>query len=122
MSMTATERYEMRRAKEEKIDKEVGRRVRHRRNQLGLSQSELGEKIGVSFQQVQKIEKGNNRAAASRLIALGEALQCPPSHFLPENDYPIPEIPATFAERLAVIRGDLAAVQGKLHQIEREAS
>jgi transcriptional regulator with XRE-family HTH domain len=52
----------------------MGRRIRLRRVEIGLSQSELGEKLGVSFQQVQKYEKGVNRVGASRLQQITEAL------------------------------------------------
>lgn len=52
----------------------MGRRIRLRRVEIGLSQSELGEKLGVSFQQVQKYEKGANRVGASRLQQIAEAL------------------------------------------------
>ena len=52
----------------------IGARLRTRRRQLGLSQSDLAEKLGVSFQQVQKYERGANRVAASTLVAAAEAL------------------------------------------------
>ena len=56
------------------VDIEMGRRIRLRRVEVGLSQSELGEKLGVSFQQVQNYEKGVNRVGASRLHQITEAL------------------------------------------------
>jgi transcriptional regulator with XRE-family HTH domain len=52
----------------------IGARLRARRRQLGLSQSDLAEKLGVSFQQVQKYERGANRVAASTLVAAAVAL------------------------------------------------
>ncbi len=52
----------------------IGARMRTRRRQLGLSQSELAEKLGVSFQQVQKYERGANRVAASTLVTASIAL------------------------------------------------
>jgi transcriptional regulator with XRE-family HTH domain len=52
----------------------IGARMRTRRRQLGLSQSELADKLGVSFQQVQKYERGANRVAASTLLLASEAL------------------------------------------------
>jgi transcriptional regulator with XRE-family HTH domain len=52
----------------------IGARMRTRRRQLGLSQSELAETLGVSFQQVQKYERGANRVAASTMIAAAQAL------------------------------------------------
>jgi transcriptional regulator with XRE-family HTH domain len=56
------------------LEREIGARIRARRRQLGLSQSELAEQLGVSFQQVQKYERGANRVAASTLVAAAEAL------------------------------------------------
>ena len=50
------------------IDQHVGARLRLRRSMLDMSQSELGEKLGVTFQQVQKYERGTNRIGASRLF------------------------------------------------------
>ena len=52
----------------------IGARLRTRRKQLGLSQSDLAERLGVSFQQVQKYERGANRVAASTLLAAAQAL------------------------------------------------
>ena len=56
------------------LEREIGARIRARRRQLGLSQSELADQLGVSFQQVQKYERGANRVAASTLVATAEAL------------------------------------------------
>ncbi len=66
------------------IDVRVGSRVRLRRNMLGLSQESLGEAIGLSFQQVQKYERGTNRIGASRLYALSQALDVPVAFFFDE--------------------------------------
>ena len=63
------------------IDIHVGSRVYLRRNLLGLSQGTLGKDIGVSFQQVQKYERGVNRIGASRLFNLSRALNVPVSYF-----------------------------------------
>jgi len=52
----------------------IGARMRTRRRQLGLSQSDLAERLGVSFQQVQKYERGANRVAASTLLTAAQAL------------------------------------------------
>jgi transcriptional regulator with XRE-family HTH domain len=59
------------------IDVEVGRRIRIQRMTRGISQTELGEKIGVTFQQVQKYEKGVNRVGASRLTKIAKVLGVP---------------------------------------------
>lgn len=58
-------------------DTHVGRRVRMRRMMLGMSQTELAKAIGVTFQQVQKYEKGKNRVSASRLQQICSILQVP---------------------------------------------
>ena len=63
------------------IDKHVGSRVRMRRMLLGMSQERLGQALGVTFQQVQKYEKGVNRIGASRLQQLSDVLEVPPSYF-----------------------------------------
>ena len=67
------------------VDKYVGSRVRMRRIMLGMSQEKLGEALGLTFQQVQKYEKGTNRVGASRIQQISEILQVPVS-FLFEED------------------------------------
>src|ERR1700694_1517370 len=70
------------------IDKHVGARVRMRRLMLGMNQTTLGEALGVTFQQIQKYEKGTNRIAASRLQRMSHVLQVPVPFFfegLPSN-------------------------------------
>ena len=63
----------------------VGSRVRMRRKMLGLSQEKLGEKLGITFQQIQKYEKGTNRVGASRLQAMATALEVPVAYFFPDD-------------------------------------
>jgi len=63
------------------IDIHVGSRVRLRRNMLGMSQEKLGESLGITFQQIQKYEKGTNRVGASRLQAIASILSVPVSFF-----------------------------------------
>ena len=63
------------------IDVHVGSKVRLRRNLLGLSQTDLGKMLGITFQQIQKYERGSNRIAASRLFKLSEVLVVPVSYF-----------------------------------------
>src|ERR1041385_7270027 len=81
------------------VDVQVGSRVRLRRNMLGLSQEKLGEAIGLTFQQVQKYERGANRIGASRLHELSRVLDVPVSFFFDDVD-PVraPAIPGGFAE------------------------
>ncbi len=61
------------------VDKYVGSRVRMRRIMLGMSQEKLGEALGLTFQQVQKYEKGTHRVGASRIQQISEILQVPVS-------------------------------------------
>ena len=63
------------------VDAHIGQRLRARRIFLGLSQTELADSASISFQQVQKYEKGTNRVGASRLQQFSEALGVPPSYF-----------------------------------------
>ena len=65
-------------------DVHVGSRVRLRRTLLGMSQEKLGEAIGLTFQQVQKYERGANRVGASRLFDLSRVLDVPVSYFFEE--------------------------------------
>ncbi len=75
----ADERGNSRRANP--VDKHVGERVRMRRMLLGMSQERLGEQLGLTFQQVQKYEKGVNRIGASRLFDLAQVLGVPIQYF-----------------------------------------
>jgi transcriptional regulator with XRE-family HTH domain len=67
-------------------DIEVGQRIRARRMAKGMSQTELGEMLGVTFQQVQKYEKGLNRVGAGRLVRVAEALDVPIPFFFGVTD------------------------------------
>jgi transcriptional regulator with XRE-family HTH domain len=79
------------------IDVRVGARLRLRRNMLGLSQEKLGEAIGLTFQQVQKYERGANRIGASRLYELSRVLDVPVSFFFDDTD-PVRAPAMSFAE------------------------
>jgi transcriptional regulator with XRE-family HTH domain len=63
------------------VDRYIGARVRARRVQIGVSQERLGDALGITFQQIQKYEKGANRMGASRLQQAATALGVPVSHF-----------------------------------------
>jgi transcriptional regulator with XRE-family HTH domain len=63
------------------IDVHVGSRIRLRRTMLGMSQEKLGEALGITFQQIQKYEKGTNRVGASRLQNISGILNVPVSFF-----------------------------------------
>src|SRR5262249_56737367 len=67
------------------IDVMVGKRIRLRRVQLALSQTELGQKLGVTFQQIQKYENGTNRVSCSRLYEASVALEAPIAFFFMDS-------------------------------------
>jgi len=69
------------RKKPNPIDIHVGSRVRLRRTMMSMSQEKLGEQLGITFQQIQKYEKGANRIGASRLQEIASILQTPVSFF-----------------------------------------
>jgi transcriptional regulator with XRE-family HTH domain len=81
----------------EPTDKHVGARVRMRRLILSMSQEKLGDAIGLTFQQVQKYEKGTNRISASRLQNISQILQVPVSSFFEDA----PTLPGTPVEKAA---------------------
>lgn len=70
------------------IDVHVGSRLRHRRMLLGLSQGQLGEALGLTFQQIRKYESGTNRISASRLWKLSTVLVCSVAYFFDHIDKP----------------------------------
>ena len=80
------------------IDVHVGSRIRLRRNMLGLSQEKLGESLGITFQQIQKYEKGTNRVGAIRLQAISSILTVPVSFFFEDAPGSSATTPAGFAE------------------------
>jgi transcriptional regulator with XRE-family HTH domain len=71
------------------VDVHVGARLRQRRALLGMSQTTLGKAVGLTFQQVQKYERGSNRISSSRLFEFAKVLDVPISHFFSEM---IPEV------------------------------
>lgn len=81
------------------VDKHVGKRIRERRMLMGLSQDKLASSVGVTFQQVQKYERGANRVSASRLYTFSKVLGVPLNFFfsgiekehasLPHSDIPV---------------------------------
>ena len=67
--------------KDVEVDAHVGGRVRIRRTLLGMNQTQLGEALGITFQQVQKNERGTNRIGSSRLYQISKILDVPVSYF-----------------------------------------
>jgi transcriptional regulator with XRE-family HTH domain len=63
------------------VDVHVGKRIRHRRWMVGMTQQQLGEAVGIKFQQIQKYETGMNRVSASRLWDIAHAMDVPINFF-----------------------------------------
>ncbi len=77
------------------VDKHVGKRIRHRRWMVGMTQQQLGDKVGIKFQQIQKYETGMNRVSASRLWDVADALGVQISFFfegLGQNQVAVPDM------------------------------
>src|SRR6516162_10119944 len=110
------------------IDVHVGSRVRLRRTLLGMSQEKLGDAIGLTFQQVQKYEKGANRIGASRLQQIAHTLQVPVSFFFEgapmegaplDADAPSPSFVSDFlasADGLALTKAFMQIKDSKLRR------
>lgn len=64
------------------VDAHIGQRIRARRGMLNMSQTDLGQRIGLTFQQVQKYENGSNRVSVSRLVQMAAVLQVPITFFI----------------------------------------
>jgi transcriptional regulator with XRE-family HTH domain len=95
------------------LDIEVGRKVRALRLERNMSQEKLGDALGLTFQQVQKYEKGVNRIGASRLQQIGHILQVPASFFF-EGAPPVPgqKVSAKDAPSPAYVSDFLASSDG----------
>ncbi len=79
------------------VDVHVGKRVRHRRWMIGMTQQQLAERVGIKFQQIQKYETGMNRVSASRLWDIADALEVSVSFFfdgLEESNHGDSAVPA----------------------------
>ena len=112
------------------IDRHVGSRVRMRRMMLGMSQEKLGDALDLTFQQVQKYEKGTNRIGASRLQQISHILQVPVSFFfegapagmgnsLPLGDAPSPAFVSDFlasSEGLALTKAFMRIEDAKVRR------
>jgi len=95
------------------VDVHVGKRIRHRRWLVGMTQQQLAEQVGIKFQQIQKYETGANRVSASRLWDIADALEVPVSFFFEgiDAEQETLEEPATAAAAMpADILGDKEAL------------
>ncbi len=95
------------------VDVHVGKRIRHRRWMVGMTQQQLAEHVGIKFQQIQKYETGMNRVSASRLWDIAETLSVPVSFFFdglsneataPVEDHSVPGDILADKEALELVR------------------
>ena len=93
------------------VDVHVGKRVRHRRWMVGMTQQQLGDIVGIKFQQIQKYETGMNRISASRLWDIAQALDVSVSFFFEGFDGELPETAGAAVSRRA-LDGGLHRAQG----------
>jgi transcriptional regulator with XRE-family HTH domain len=87
------------------IDVGVGARLRMRRKALGLTQTDLAQALGLTFQQVQKYERGTNRVSASMLVRAAEKLACPVGFLVGEDANGLPQ-----DEKILVMLGETGAM------------
>jgi len=80
------------------VDVHVGNKLRERRNYLRISQEKLGKELGLTFQQIQKYEKGANRVGASRLYDISQLLNVPPAFFFEEMPEHLSSPPGKISE------------------------
>jgi transcriptional regulator with XRE-family HTH domain len=106
------------------IDQTIGARVRARRLELRMSQEGLGNKLGLTFQQVQRYESGRNRIGSSRLVEIANILQVDTSYFLSDlqGDGKLPTTALKFADFMATKDGvDINEAMLQLDRPHRKA-
>lgn len=96
------------------VDAWVGRAVAQRRQHQGLSQSALARQLGISFQQVQKYEAGQNRLSAGRLFQLSQILSCPVGAFFPTEACPaLPDSAPTWGSETRTMADAFSRIEDK---------
>ncbi len=90
------------------VDVEVGKRIKRRRQQLKMSQSALGAAVRVSFQQIQKYERGYNRVSASTLYEMAQLLSVPMAYFFEGLQNPLSTVNGEL-NRKAILREEFVA-------------
>ena len=93
------------------VDRVIGDKIRMRRGELGMTQTELAKAIGVAFQQVQKYEQGKNRVGGSRVDGIAKALQVPVSYFFEQT-----------ADDMEVAQGSLLDTRGAVSLLRAYAA
>ena len=100
------------------IDKKVGKQLKKARTYRGLSQEELADEVGLTFQQIQKYEKGSNRVAISRLYELANTLELPITYFVetlpPYDTKPLPTLTPAEARYLRHLSSASPALQKQI--------
>ncbi|MBD3787367.1 MAG: helix-turn-helix transcriptional regulator [Sphingomonadales bacterium] len=105
------------------VDVHVGKRIRHRRWMIGMTQQQLADKVGIKFQQIQKYETGMNRVSASRLWDIADAVEVPISFFfegLSENYAPAAPVSGDILadkEALALVRSYYAIPEAQRRRL-----
>lgn len=101
------------------VDRHVGARLRERRTQLGMTQQQMAEAIGVTYQQGHKYEKGINRIAAGRLWHIAKAMRCDVNYFFEglESDKRVSPHPAAQDRQLLELSRTYASLTPKQKQM-----
>lgn len=95
------------------VDVHVGQRIRRRRWMVGMTQQQLGEAVGIKFQQIQKYETGMNRVSASRLYEIAKSLDVPVAFFFEAVDEPANDVD---------VANDVAAAAGEVDMSDAPAA
>jgi transcriptional regulator with XRE-family HTH domain len=98
------------------IDDHVGARIRERRIMLGLTQQQLAEMIGVTYQQAHKYERGINRVSAGRLYEIARVLNAPITYFYEGADEEAPRQATPHQRMLLEIARNFSEIQNERHQ------
>src|ERR671926_101672 len=93
------------------VDRVIGAKIRMRRGELGMTQTDLAKAVGVTFQQVQKYEQGKNRVGGSRLAGIAKALAVPVSYFFDQS-----------AEEMEAVQGSLLDKRGAVSLLRAYAA
>lgn len=99
------------------VDQHVGRRLRDRRILLGLTQHELAECLGISFQQTHKYEKGTNRIAAGRLFEIAHALGVTVDYFFEGLDRTDQRAELPMTRKIIALVRNFNSIQDRDHQL-----
>lgn len=112
--VAAAERESLRKDEERQLAQHIGHVIRQRRKQLGWSQTQLADIMGISFQQIQKYEKGTNRTSSPTLLRMSQAMNVPIDFFFPRPGQSmepmVPTLHTTTLERLDLLSTRVGAL------------